>query len=526
MIFQKVLEFVESYELQVMRLVCSQFNNLINNNDKLYLSFLRSTFKPCPFYWIDRIHFSQRGHILFWIINDLKLIHKLEPHQLLHYPIIDSIFLSMQLIIHKEPYLSNLYNASLADPNLKKFTDYFVSLKSSTKKGGVSGLIWHLRFDLIFQNGVKQLDEYNERDLLERLAKVGTETDFEIWFPYFRDFSKYDFGVLDDLKNFQNEHYIYQDNVAFVRFLNQLNKMWCLSIYNILSHQNFRILEYLMDNFTTISESGIAVPICFKRLVQSLSFYKGKRGRDLYHWLNMKHLLLIDYDHKDVYVYPEFRNLELVKLILKDRQIDYRQYTFYFYLNSFKVYNFLKDNHHYSHQGGTFSRVTSIKLLINLLINGYKIQFNDVPTDGFHIEHLKNLEKNSAQSITQYFKLIRENCNESMSYSIIKKYIESIIKHTKNIYEQYIFNEDVVFKVCKCVHEAGFKMSPIFDYNVIHKLKDKHCFLVLFWIHKNKFYDFSKNVFSMFDDHGFRLFGKRYLPGYSIDQFGVTPVSK
>lgn len=508
----RIFEYAKPHEFQILRLICTRFNSVIETFDCLYLNYLRSLFEFCPFYWLEKIPFSQRGSILLWIVKDLKLIKKLQNQHFLHYPTIPELLIAISSSLD-EKSLGGLYNLSFGDANLTDITNYLTSFRNKVK-GGISGAIWNLRFDIVFKGGLKQLHEYNETQILERLSNIGIRSDFCAWYPYFKNYSHYDFSVLDDLKNFQDEHFIYKDNLEFIIFLRRLDKLHHLSIINILKHKNFETLHYLMDNFPSICETGIQIPTeisKFAKLLKALSFYKGKRGKDVFCWLKKPNFFVIDNVYPNLHYFPEFRNLELLKLIIGKHQLDYSQHTFYYSLNSFKVYSYLRDNFNYSHNNRLFSCVSSVKVLIDLLQNGYKIISHDISTVGFQKENLQKLIKKDPKTITEYFRLLYSSQDKLFTNRIIATYLKNLVENAKTIYDQYAYTEDDIFKVCKCMLDAGCDLSSTFDYDVVGKLKEKHLFNILLWLHRNRLYDFEKpNFFSMMDRHGFRLFLKKY----------------
>lgn len=203
--------------------------------------------------------------------------------------------------------------------------------------------------------------------------------------------------------------------------------------------------------------------------------------------------------------------MELLKLIIGKHQLDYSQHTFYYSLNSFKVYSYLRDNFNYSHNNRLFSCVSSVKVLIDLLQNGHKIISYDISTVGFQKENLQKLIKKDPKTITEYFRLLYSSQDKLFTNRIIATYLKNLVENAKTIYDQYTYTEDDIFKVCKCMFDAGCDLSSTFDYDVVGKLKEKHLFNILLWLHRNRLYDFEKpNFFSMMDRHGFRLFLKKY----------------
>lgn len=498
-----IFSFVKDYESQLLRLVCKRFDVTINSFDSIYARYLTGINPKDPFWWLSDVPYFHRGSILRWIVNDLGLLKKLKQSYLFHYPLqFDEIDQLLKMIPTSPHQTIESYGEALSDTNLKPFSDFLgIPINNRDRYPKQMKEIKSLRYDIIFANGAKNLDFESHLDLLIKLAKIGKQKHFNQWYDYFEKHG--------DWRYYNNPHF-YTDNVEFFKFAIRLGKLYSLQIKYILEKNNFNVLNYLMDNYKDIEECGIQKCHTIIETIETLSHYRGKRGKELFHW--MKSTYYIGIGAHDLDIFLRFNNLELLQLIMKNHidQIDYTNFSsksYSFSINSAKVFHYLSSNFNYSHQGKDYvcihSCIKSIKLLIHLFKNGYHFPSRvTYRGDVFPKENMIKLLKQPDSIIIEYFQLLFKNHSLSQYHLIIQKYLDTLLEKIENV----TYTEEEVLKVCRCIIQSGCDYQKIFDH--IHKsLIHSQFFTTLLYLQKNDCCILPISSHS----HTFKMFAKKFL---------------
>lgn len=518
-ILLNIFKYVEPFVFQILKLVSTDFNLLINSEEHLWLDYLETLFDCQPFEWMNKIPFNQRTHLIKWIINDLNLLKKLEPIQLIHYPtekfIMDKI--DELILIKKSDYqYENLYSRSLSDKKLKDISDHcYQHIKRQRDYDIYYVRAWNLRYDLLDTS--TQMSDFVEDQILEELAKRGTPSDFETWFNYFDKTSKNDFTKFALSKNFQQENYMYKDNIHFIVFLRRLGKMHVIDFNKLMVNDSFDVLHYLIDSYSDITKSGISYPI-IDLVIHALSYYKGKRGLQLFQWvrpiLDSRSFGFNVISIKNSVITNSvitFRNFELLQeLIAILPQINYSNFTYHVFIRSQKVLNFCEQNLQFKMGHNNFSDVQSVGALIHLLKNGLKFSFINFYR-GMPIKNCKNLLKSSPEKLKTYFSLLFFGPNESLenlkfAKEVSYRYLMTLLEHHTDCGTK----ENDFLKICQSIPNFG----NVMDHNLSSQLKEKRFYHVITWIHKNNYFDYNKDRSSLFMAFNFNQWRQRFIPNY------------
>lgn len=500
-----IFKYVEPFEYQILKLCCRNFCLLINSNDSMWLDYLETLFDCKPFEWIDEIPFNQRTSILKWIIFDLNLLKKLEPKNLLHYPTDKTLLPKIDELIPKtdDYQYQNLYSHSLVDANLKEISDHcFYKINLKRKRNLRSCKAWNLRHDLLVTSD-EPFNEQLENEILEKLAKQGTPSDFDKWFHYFDKISSNDLKEFANAKNMQNELYMHKNNVNFMIFLHCLGKLGVVNFYRLMQSLNFDSLDYLMNTFPDITQSGINYSNC--SVIDPISHYKGKNGLKLYQWVLpvLKNQLHNQSLLKDIII--TFGNFKLMQKIIENApQLDYAGYSYYRIITSKKVLEYCITHLNYQVNLDNFCDIRSIGALIYLLKKGTTFSFNFYSR--MPITNCKNLLKTSSFKLETYFHLLFE-MSKSFARNVCSRYLMTLIDQQSDCGT----TEEGFFKVCKAIPD----LKSIIDNNLTSKLKVVRYYHVITWMHKNNHYDFSKEYGSLFMGFNFQQWKNRFTPEQS-----------